>query len=60
MLIVFLKDKILYVGLSDAVLSGVDGMTIKESIDVFKINIVKNFTFINKIDVSIDGKSISD
>ena len=56
----FLKDKTLYVGLSDAVLSGVDGMTIKESIDVFKINIVKNFTFINKIDVSIDGKSISD
>ena len=54
----FLKDKVLYVGLSDAVLSGVDGLTIKESIDIFRVNIVKNFTFINKIDVSSDGKSV--
>ena len=54
----FLKNKDLYVGFNDAVLTGVDGMTIKESIDIFKVNIVKNFTFINKIDVSIDGKSI--
>ena len=54
----FLKNKVLYVGFNDAVLTGVDGMTIKESIDIFKVNIVKNFTFINKIDVSIDGKSV--
>ncbi|MCR5762572.1 MAG: GerMN domain-containing protein [Treponema sp.] len=54
----FLKDNVLYVGLNDSVLEGVDGIPIKESIDILKFNIVKNFTFINKIDVSIDGISI--
>lgn len=54
----FLKNDILYIGLGSEVLSGVEGMSIKESVDFLKINIVKNFTFINKIDVSIDGKSV--
>ena len=55
----FLKDRVLYVGLDDAALAVTDGMSIRESIDVLRINIVKNFTYINKIDVSIDGKSVS-
>lgn len=54
-----LKDGILYVGLSEDALKSTSGMDgLKQSIDLFKVNIVRNFTKINSIMVYIDGKSV--
>jgi hypothetical protein len=46
------------VGLSKDALYGVDGVGIRESVSLFRLNIVKNFTYLNKIDVAIDGTSV--
>ncbi len=61
-----LQDDVLYVGLSQDALKSASGNTVAtkeellKSIDLFKVNIVRNFTKINTIMVYIDGKSISD
>ncbi len=54
----FEKNGVLYVGLSKDALYGVDGVGIRESVSLFRLNIVKNFTYLNKIDVAIDGTSV--
>ncbi len=49
---------VLYLGLSrDALFAG-DLLSVREEVDLLKLNIVKNFTYLNKIDVSIDGISV--
>ena len=53
----FEKDNTLYVGLSEEALQEVGGHSIREGVDLLRLNIVKNFTYLNKIDVSIDSKS---
>ena len=48
----------LYVGLSrDALFAG-ELLSVKEEVDLLRLNIVKNFTYLNKIDVAIDGVSV--
>ena len=52
------EGKVLYVGLSrDALFAG-ELLSVKEEVDLLKLNIVKNFTYLNKIDVAIDGISV--
>jgi hypothetical protein len=47
------------VGLSEDALKGNSSMEdLSKSIDLFKVNIVKNFTKINTVMVYIDGKSV--
>lgn len=54
-----LQDDVLYVGLSEDALKGNSSMEdLSKSIDLFKVNIVKNFTKINTVMVYIDGKSV--
>lgn len=54
-----LEDDVLYVGLSeDAVISCTDVEELRKSIDLFKVNIVSNFTKINTVKVYIDGNSV--
>ncbi len=48
----------LYLGLSREALFADDLLSVKEGVDLLKLNIVKNFTYLNKIDVSIDGVSV--
>ena len=51
-------NTVLYLGLSrDALFAG-DLLSVREGVDVLKLNIVKNFTYLNKIDVAIDGVSV--
>ena len=51
-------NKVLYLGLSrDALFAG-DLLSVREEVDLLKLNIVKNFTYLNKIDVAIDGISV--
>ena len=48
----------LYLGLSrDALFAG-DLLSVREGVDLLRLNIVKNFTYLNKIDVAIDGISV--
>lgn len=50
--------KTLYVGLSrDALFAG-ELLSVREEVDLLRLNIVKNFTYLNKIDVAIDGVSV--
>ena len=51
-------DETLYLGLSREALFAGDLLSVREEVDVLKLNIVKNFTYLNKIDVSIDGVSV--
>ena len=53
----FEKGATLYVGVSEEALQGGEGLTVREAVDLLRLNIVKNFTYLNKIDVSIDSKS---
>lgn len=51
-------NKVLYLGLSrDALFAG-DLLSVREEVGLLKLNIVKNFTYLNKIDVAIDGISV--
>lgn len=51
-------NTVLYLGLSrDALFAG-DLLSVREEVDALKLNIVKNFTYLNKIDVAIDGISV--
>lgn len=49
---------VLYLGLSrDALFAG-ELLSVREEVDLLRLNIVKNFTYLNKIDVAIDGVSV--
>ena len=49
---------VLYVGLRREALFAGDLLNVREEVDLLKLNIVKNFTYLNKIDVAIDGISV--
>ncbi len=48
----------LYVGLNDAALFESDILSVEQCIELLRLNIVKNFTYLNKIEVAIDGRSV--
>lgn len=57
----FLEKKDLYLGLSkDALFVNDETFDIKKSVELLRLNIVKNFTNINNINIYIDGKSVWD
>lgn len=57
----FLKDKTLYIGLSEeAALQGNGAVSIEKGIELLKKNIKKNFTGIKSIELFIDGNFITD
>jgi hypothetical protein len=50
--------RVLYLGLSQDALFAGDLLSVREEVDLLRLNIVKNFTYLNKIDVAIDGVSV--
>ena len=57
----FVKDDILYVNLSkEALLTSPETCSVKDGVRLLKENVVKNFTYINTVDVFIDGVSVGE
>lgn len=55
----FVRGGVAYIGLSrDALVVNSEVKSIRDALDVLKVNIVKNFTNIHTVDVFIDGKSV--
>ncbi len=54
----FVKDGTMYVGLSKEALFPVDEVSVEKGVELLRLNIVKNFTYLNKIEVAIDGHSV--
>ena len=55
----FVRGKTLYVGLSkEAVQISPESADVRKGIELFRENILKNFTYIDTIEMYIDGKSV--